>query len=57
MIKGFNHQIKGGSYITILKLMLAVPNVELSRDSNLGGDPNGFKTEIKENKDCGKCVK
>jgi hypothetical protein len=57
MIKGVNHQIKGGSYVTILKLQLAVPNIELSRDSNLGGDPNGFKTEIKENKDCGKCVK
>ena len=56
-IQGVNHQIKGGSYITILKLMLAAPNVELSRDSTLGGDPNGFKPEIKENKDCGKCVK
>ena len=56
-IQGVNHQIKGGSYVTILKLMLAAPNVELSRDSTLGGDPNGFKPEIKENKDCGKCVK
>jgi hypothetical protein len=56
-IIGVNHQIKGGSYVTILNLMLAAPNVEISRDSHLGGDPNGFNTEIKENKDCGKCVK
>jgi len=57
LIQGVNHQIKGGSYVTILKLMLPAPNVEISRDSNLGGDPNGFKPEIKENRDCGKCVK
>lgn len=46
-IMGVNHQIREGSYVTTLKLMLPVPNVQLPPNSNLGGDPNGYKVEIK----------
>lgn len=57
-IMGVNHQIREGSYVTILKLQLPVPNVQLPPESPLGGDPSGYKVEIKtEPKKEGKCFK
>jgi hypothetical protein len=56
-IMSVNHQIKSGSYVTILRVMLDAPNVEISRNSPLGGDPDGFKLDIAKDKNCGKCVK
>lgn len=56
-IMGVNHQIKGGSYVTILKLLLDVPNIEIPRNAKLGNDPNGFDPEIKPPENCGKCEK
>jgi hypothetical protein len=55
-IMGVNHQIRQGSYVTTLKLMLPVPNVQLPPESPLGGDPNGYKVEIKTSPS-GKCIK
>ena len=56
MIQGVNHQIKEGSYITIIKLKLEVPNVELNPDEPIGGPGSGGPTvEIKTQPDPSKC--
>lgn len=56
-IQAVNHQIREGSYITIIKLMLPVPNVQLPPEAPLGNDPSGFKVEIKTKpKKEGKCT-
>lgn len=37
MVKGINHQIQSGTYVTNLKLSLPAPNVELEYDQPYGG--------------------
>jgi hypothetical protein len=44
MIKGINHQIRGGSYVTIIKLFLAAPNSEVEIGEPLGGIGCGVYT-------------
>jgi hypothetical protein len=40
-ILGVNHQISSGSYVTILKIKLAVPGVELQPEDIIGGKGGG----------------
>lgn len=56
MIKGVNHQIDKGSYVTILTIMLPVPGVHFNPDVEVGG-PNsgGPKLDIKTQPDAKKC--
>lgn len=54
-ITGVNHQIKEGSYVTILKLMLDVPNVQLPPGGRLGGELSGgmkIPYEVNSNDGC-----
>ena len=44
MIKGVNHQIKEGSFVTILKLYLVMPNSELAAGTPIGGVGSGGPT-------------
>ena len=43
MIQGFDHQIKEGSFVTTLKLLLATPGNELSNENTFGGMAGGYK--------------
>jgi hypothetical protein len=43
MIQAFDHQIKEGSYVTTLKLLLPTPGNELHGDNTAGGDPDGYR--------------
>lgn len=54
-ISGVNHQIKEGSYVTILKLNLDAPNQQLPPGSSLGGDQSGgmkLPYEVNSNDGC-----
>lgn len=56
MIIGVNHQIKEGSYVTILKLRLDAPNIDEGPNEPLGGPGSGGPTfDIKTQPDPSKC--
>lgn len=56
MIKGVNHQIDKGSYVTILTIMLPVPGVHFNPDVEVGGPGSGGpKLDIKTQPDAKKC--
>lgn len=42
LIQGVNHSIQEGSFVTTLKVMLAVPGIELSSGNTLGASPTGI---------------
>jgi len=44
MIKGINHSIQEGSYVTVLKLYLAAPGIKISKSDPLGGSGSGGYT-------------
>ena len=56
-IKGVNHQIREGSYVTIIKVTLPAPGAQLNPDENIGGNDSGMKIENKTepNPDPSKC--
>lgn len=56
MIRGVNHQIDKGSYVTILTVFLPAPGIHFNPDVELGG-PNsgGPKLDIKTQPDAQKC--
>lgn len=43
LVKGVDHQISDGKYVTTFKLTLQAPNDVLSYDDTLGGTPDGWK--------------
>ena len=43
LIQGFDHQIKEGSFVTTLKLLLATPGNELSNENRFGASSNGYR--------------
>lgn len=43
LIQGFDHQIKEGSYVTTLKLLLPTPGNDLSNGNNFGASNNGYR--------------
>lgn len=45
LVKGVDHQITDGKYITTFKVMLPAPNSELNSTENFGGTADGFKPE------------
>lgn len=56
MIMGVNHQIKEGSYVTILKLKLDAPNADLNPRDPIGGPGSGgLSQDIKTQPDPAKC--
>jgi len=56
MIRGVNHQISKGSYVTIINIFLPVPGVHFNPDVEVGGRRSGGqKLEIKTQPDAKKC--
>ena len=45
LVKGVDHQITDGKYITTFKVLLPAPNAELNYTENFGGTVEGFKPE------------
>lgn len=48
LVKGVDHQISDGKYITTFKVALMAPNEELNQDDSLGATVDGFKFESGE---------
>lgn len=42
LVKGVDHQITDGKYITTFKVLLAAPNAELNYDEDFGGTTDGW---------------
>ena len=45
LVKGVDHQITDGKYVTTFKVLLAAPNAELNAGDNLGATSDGFSVE------------
>ena len=45
LVKGVDHQITDGKYITTFKVLLPAPNAELNYTENFGGTVEGFRPE------------
>lgn len=42
LVQGINHAVQEGSFVTILKVCLEVPGVEINRGMNLGANQTGY---------------